>query len=66
MATTYHSYDDLVTQGRVNNRTTLYRWIKEGRFPKPVRLGPNTVAWTDEQLREFDARIAATEPTKAA
>ena len=24
---------------------TLYRWIREGQFPPPVRLGPNSVAW---------------------
>ena len=24
---------------------TIYRWIKEGNFPKPVRLGANMVMW---------------------
>ena len=24
---------------------TIYRWIKEGNFPKPVRLGANMVRW---------------------
>ena len=24
---------------------TIYRWIKEGRFPKPIRLGANMVRW---------------------
>jgi len=24
---------------------TIYRWIKEGKFPKPVRLGANMVRW---------------------
>lgn len=27
---------------------TLWRWVKQGTFPKPVSLGPNTTA--------FDAR----------
>ena len=24
---------------------TIYRWIKEGRFPKPIHLGANMVCW---------------------
>ena len=24
---------------------TIYRWIKEGTFPKSVKLGPNMVRW---------------------
>ena len=24
---------------------TIYRWIKEGNFPKPLRLGANMVRW---------------------
>jgi len=27
------------------SRPTLYRWIKQGNFPKPVRLGANMVRW---------------------
>jgi prophage regulatory protein len=26
-------------------RSTIYRWIAEGSFPAPVRLGPRAVAW---------------------
>ena len=35
--------------------STLYRWMAEGRFPKPDQLGPNTVAWRESSLREYDA-----------
>jgi hypothetical protein len=38
-------FSDLRDAGIVANRTTLARWIKAGRFPRPTRLGPNTVAW---------------------
>ena len=24
---------------------TVRRWVKSGTFPKPIRLGKNTVAW---------------------
>ena len=27
------------------SRSTLYRLIADGQFPRPVRLGPRAVAW---------------------
>ena len=27
-------------------RSTIYRWMSEGKFPKPVQLGGYAVAWT--------------------
>jgi predicted DNA-binding transcriptional regulator AlpA len=35
--------------------STLFRWMSEGRFPKSESLGPNTRAWRESVLREFDA-----------
>jgi hypothetical protein len=65
--TTYYRFRDLVAQGRVRNRMTLKRWIDAGLFPAPMNLGPNTRAWTDVQLAEHDASVAArTAPNKAA
>ena len=26
-------------------RSTMYRWIADGSFPAPLRLGPRVVAW---------------------
>ena len=34
-------------------RTTLWRWIREGRFPKPVRLGANCVAWRSDEVEAW-------------
>jgi prophage regulatory protein len=36
-------------------RSTIYRWMAEGKFPKPVQLGGSTVAWSE---REVDRWIA--------
>lgn len=30
---------------------TVWRWVKAGRLPKPVKLGPNTTAWRVGDLR---------------
>lgn len=27
------------------SRSTLWRWCRDGRFPKPERIGPNSIAW---------------------
>ena len=32
---------------------TIYRWIKEGIFPKPVRLGPNMVRWKASDIEAW-------------
>ncbi|BDW83591.1 hypothetical protein MACH24_30290 [Erythrobacter sp. Dej080120_24] len=37
-------------------RSTIYRWMSEGRFPKPVQLGGHAVAWVEA---EVEAWIAA-------
>ena len=41
---------------------TLWRWVKEGIFPKPTRLGPNLVAWpkaaVDQWISDRNAEAA--------
>ena len=36
-------------------RSTIYRWMAEGRFPKPVRLGGYAVAWPEQEIAEWIA-----------
>ncbi|WP_298166614.1 AlpA family transcriptional regulator [Novosphingobium sp.] len=31
-------------------RSTIYRWMAEGKFPKPVQLGGYAVAWAEEDI----------------
>jgi len=39
---------------------TILRWEKKGRFPLRRRLGPNTVAWREDEVDEWCAtRVAA-------
>ncbi len=33
--------------------TTVWRWSKEGRLPKPTQIGPRTTAWKVGELRKF-------------
>jgi prophage regulatory protein len=34
-------------------RTQIYRRINEDTFPRPVRLGPQSVAWVESEVREW-------------
>ncbi len=40
---------------------TWWRGVKDGRFPKPVKLGPNTTAWRAEDIHSLLER--AGQPT---
>ena len=32
-------------------RSSWWAGVKSGRYPKPVRLGPRTVAWRESDIR---------------
>ncbi len=34
--------------------STLYRWIRDGRFPPPVQLGPQAVGWRVSDLEAWE------------
>lgn len=34
-------------------RSTVYRYIEKGIFPKPVSLGDRAVGWVDEEVQAW-------------
>ncbi len=36
-------------------RSTIYRWMSEGKFPKPVPLGGYSVAWAEDEVEAWIA-----------
>lgn len=36
-------------------RSTIYRWMAEGKFPKPIQLGGYAVAWAQDDVEEWMA-----------
>jgi prophage regulatory protein len=34
---------------------TIYRKMQSGTFPLPVQLGPNSVAWIEEEIDDWSA-----------
>jgi len=41
------------------SRSTWWAGVRTGRFPQPVKLGPNTTAWRVEDIRDLIERTSA-------
>jgi len=37
--------------------SSIWSWVKQGKFPKPVKLSENTSAWVTEELDAHDEAI---------
>lgn len=35
------------------SRSSIYRYISLNKFPKPVHLGENTVAWVEHEIDDW-------------
>lgn len=35
------------------SRSTLYQWVKDGVFPKPIKLGSRVSAWRCGDVTDF-------------
>ena len=35
------------------SKATIWRWVREGRFPKPFKLGPRTTVWDASLVDAF-------------
>lgn len=39
-------------------KSTIYKYIAEGMFPKPIHLGPRCVGWIEDEIHAWiDARL---------
>lgn len=45
------------------SKTTLWLRIREGKFPKPVKLSPGVTAWRVEEVRALLEQAAQGRPT---
>ena len=57
LASTPARGDKPAVQGRYpSSAATIWRWVKLGKFPAPVQLGPQTTAWPVDVLDAWDAQ----------
>lgn len=40
---------------------TVYRRMKEGTFPKQIRIGPNSVAWRQSAIAKWISDLSLSE-----
>jgi len=50
--------DRLLRRRQVENRTglcrsTIYFWMREGNFPKPLKIGARAVAWRERDIQQW-------------
>jgi prophage regulatory protein len=56
---TFLNYRDLKRKGIPFSRVYVGRMVKEGRFPKPVKLGDKVNSWIETEIDDWIAgRIA--------
>jgi len=59
----------LLRRAEVEERTslrksTIYKWIQQGKFPAPVPLGDKTAVWLESDIEAWiDAKIATRDAT---
>ncbi|MCA0271760.1 MAG: AlpA family phage regulatory protein [Proteobacteria bacterium] len=42
------------------SKSTWWQGVKDGRFPRPLKLGPRTTVWRAEEIRAlFEGRVDA-------
>lgn len=45
-------------------RNTIYRRMREGTFPRQVRLGPNSVAWLQSAISEWMSSVVESDSSR--
>jgi len=41
------------------SRSTIYRWMGEGRFPQQVKLAENTAVWVATEVADWASSLIA-------
>jgi prophage regulatory protein len=45
--------------------SSIWAWVKQGTFPKPIKLSENCTAWNAADVEAWaQSRIAASQPSK--
>lgn len=55
-----------VMESTTLSKSTIYAYINESKFPKPVSLGARSVAWISTEIYEWKAKQIALRDQEAA
>ena len=53
--TSYLRDSDLAKRYGVH-RSTVWRWVRKGLLPKPIRLTPGCTRWNSAEIYNFEAK----------
>ena len=48
-----YSSDKTLAQFYDASRSTIWKWSREGKLPKPIKLTSGATRWDNKQLKEF-------------
>jgi prophage regulatory protein len=57
-------WDDLRARGIKGSKTHINRLVREGLFPRPVKLGYSTKVWVESEIDEYQASVIAARDAK--
>ena len=60
MKENYLNIDDITNSLKINE-DTLMKWIKEGKFPRPLRINDRTTLWSYALIENWIAQQHKTE-----
>jgi len=40
---------------------TIWRWVRDGKFPQPFKIGVRTTVWNYDDIQAYIARQASTQ-----
>ena len=46
-------FEGLRERGIRFHRVHIYRLIKQGRFPRPIKIGGNTTVWPEHEIDQY-------------
>ncbi|NWO07152.1 MAG: helix-turn-helix domain-containing protein [Alteromonadaceae bacterium] len=49
----FYTVDEVSSRYKVSTKT-IWRWVREGRFPRPIKVGPGTTRWREKDLQAFE------------
>lgn len=61
-----YRYPDLVAKKILTNRVTLARWQRDNGFPQSIRLGPNSIAFSADEVDAWVLLRAGAKSSQAA
>ncbi|EJG1875191.1 AlpA family transcriptional regulator [Vibrio parahaemolyticus] len=39
------------------SRQTIYNWMEKGTFPKPIKIGPNSIGWLKSECDAWKEKL---------